>query len=83
MAMVAAGADRQEAHEWLRQNSLQAWQQIRGGAENPLQRLVVEDARVGNYLTTEQIVDLMDVSSHTGTASVRARAYAQEIRDTF
>lgn len=83
MAMVAAGADRQEAHEWLRQNSLQAWQQIRSGAENPLQRLVVEDARVGNYLTTEQIVDLMDVSSHTGTASVRARAYAQEIRDTF
>lgn len=83
MGMVAAGADRQEAHEWLRQNSLQAWQQIRGGAKNPLQHLVVEDARVSHYLTKEQIVDLMDVSLHTGTASARARGYAQEIRDTL
>ena len=82
MAMVAAGADRQEAHEWLRQNSLQAWQTIRSGSENPLQHLVSEDTRIGNYLTAEQIVELMDVSSHTGTAAARARAFAREIRDT-
>jgi len=82
MTMVAAGADRQEAHEWLRQNSLQAWQTIRSGSENPLQHLVSEDTRIGNYLTAEQIVELMDVSSHTGTAAARARAFAREIRDT-
>jgi adenylosuccinate lyase len=83
MAAVAAGADRQEAHEWLRQNSLQAWQQLRDGAENPLQRLVLEDGRIGRYLTEAKIADLMNVSAHTGTASRRARALAQRIREVL
>jgi len=83
MAAVAAGADRQEAHEWLRQNSLQAWQQLRDGAENPLQRLVLEDGRIGRYLTEAKIADLMNVSAHTGTASSRARALAQRIREVL
>jgi len=83
MAAVAAGADRQEAHEWLRQNSLQAWQQLRDGAENPLQRLVLEDGRIGRYLTEAKIADLMNVSAHTGTASRRARALAQGIREVL
>ena len=83
MAAVAAGADRQEAHEWLRQDSLQAWQQLRDGAENPLQRLVLEDGRIGRYLTEAKIADLMNVSAHTGTASRRARALAQRIREVL
>lgn len=80
MALVAAGADRQEAHEWLRQNSLQAWQHVREGGQNSLQELVSGDARIGEYLTAQQIAGLMDVSSHTGTASARATAFAQEVR---
>lgn len=83
MAMVSAGADRQEAHEWLRQNSLRAWEQVRKGEPNPLGQLLTEDERIRDFLTAEQITDLMDVSSHTGTAEVRARALASEVRTTL
>jgi adenylosuccinate lyase len=78
--MVSAGADRQQAHEWLRQDSMQAWEHIRRGVENPLVRLIIEDDRIRSYLTEEQIVELMDVSTHTGTASERARNLAEEIK---
>ena len=80
MALVAAGADRQEGHEWLRQNSLQAWQQVRSGMENPLSRLIGEDERIRHFLTAEEIIDLMDVSTHTGTAAIRARDLAEAIK---
>jgi len=83
MAMVANGADRQQAHEWLRQDSLQAWEYVRRGDENSLQRLVNEDERIRHYLTEEQIVELMDVSTHTGTAAIRARNFAEEIKATL
>ncbi|MCA9864896.1 MAG: adenylosuccinate lyase, partial [Anaerolineales bacterium] len=36
LAAVRQGADRQEAHEWLREASLQAWAAVRQGADNPL-----------------------------------------------
>jgi adenylosuccinate lyase len=83
MAAVAAGADRQEVHEWLRQDSLQAWHHIRDGVENPLQRLVLEDVRIGRYLTETQIADLVNVSAHTGTASRRASELAERIREVL
>jgi adenylosuccinate lyase len=82
LAMVSAGADRQQAHEWLRQESLLAWEMVRSGSTNPLQRLVTENEHVRQYLPEEQITELMNVSTHTGTASIRARTLAREIRET-
>ena len=82
LAMVSAGADRQQAHEWLRQESLLAWEMVRSGSTNPLQRLVTENEHVRQYLTEEQIAELMNVTTHTGTASIRARTLAREIRET-
>jgi adenylosuccinate lyase len=83
MAVVFAGADRQEAHEWLRQNSLRAWEHVRKGENNPLPQLLTEDEHIRDFLTAEQINGLMDVSNHTGTAAARARALAKEIRKTL
>jgi adenylosuccinate lyase len=80
MGLVAAGADRQEAHEWLRENSLNAWQAIQDGSQNPLQQLLIDDGRIGNYVSAEEIATLMEISSHTGTASDRALALAQQIK---
>lgn len=80
IALVAAGANRQEAHEWLRQASLRAWRQLEQGAEeNPLIELVVSDLRVLAHLSAEQVRDLMDARAHVGTAPQRARAMAQTI----
>ena len=83
MALVTAGAGRQEGHEWLRLLSLQAWETMQAGDENPLPRLLEGDEQVTNYLTIHQIRDLMDSSTHTGTAALRAAAYAETVRRTL
>jgi adenylosuccinate lyase len=78
MALVAAGASRQEGHEWLRAASLRAWEAVRlGAAENPLVELLLADEEIGRYLTAEQVRTLMEAKGHVGTAGVRAAEYAR------
>jgi adenylosuccinate lyase len=83
MALVEAGAGRQEAHEWLRQVSLQAWAMVQDGKDNPLARLLEKEERISRYLAVEQIQSLMDSTTHTGTASSRALALAEAIRKSI
>ncbi len=83
MALVAAGASRQDAHDWLRQVSLQAWAAVQDGKDNPLPRLLAEEKRISRYLTADQIFSLMDSTTHTGTAESRAVALVKEIRETI
>lgn len=78
-ALVVAGVDRQESHEWIRQASLLAWEAIREGHDNPLQDLLAADENINPYLTPVEISELMDVSTYTGTAGERAATFAQEI----
>lgn len=80
MALVVAGASRQEGHEWIREASLRAWAAVQQGAENPLLEWLLADERIGRYLTAEQIRDLMQVEGYAGTAAGRARAFAQVVR---
>ncbi len=79
MATVRAGADRQEAHEWLREASLQAWEAVRRDEANPLVDLVAADGRIRAYLPAEGIRELMDASRYVGTAAARARELAATI----
>jgi adenylosuccinate lyase len=82
MALVAAGASRQEGHEWLRESSLQAWEALRNGTEeNPLARLLVEDGRIRGWLSAETLTTLMQANDHTGTAPQRARRFAAFLRE--
>lgn len=82
MALVAAGASRQEGHEWIREASLQAWAAMREGTgqENPLVAFVAGDRRILEYLAAAEVRRLMDATGHTGTAAARARAFAQTVR---
>ncbi len=80
MAAVRAGADRQLAHEWLREASLQAWAAIRQDAPNPLVELVASDTRLTGFLSTDTVRVLMDAGGYVGTAAARARALAMAIR---
>jgi len=81
MRAVAAGADRQEAHEWIREASLEAWQALREGASaNPLPDLLTADRRLASYLPGEQIRTLMDAGAYVGTAGERALTLAQDVR---
>ncbi len=80
MALVAAGADRQEAHEWLRRASLEAWDAIRNGWDNPLAELLVADERIAAHLGENQIRQLMEAKAYVGTAGERAAAFVEELK---
>ena len=80
MAAVRAGADRQLAHEWLREASLQAWEAIRQDAPNPLIELVAADARLAAFLPADEVRALMDAGGYVGTAAERARALTAVVR---
>ena len=80
MAAVRAGADRQLAHEWLREASLVAWEAIRRDEPNPLVELVAADTRLATFLAADRIRSLMDAGGYVGTAAARAREMAITLR---
>jgi adenylosuccinate lyase len=80
MAVARAGADRQSLHEALRDASMQAWDAVSRGEDNPLERLIAEipevKQRVGSGLHR-----LMDPTLHTGLAAERAKEFARKLRE--
>ncbi len=80
MALVKAGADRQDMHERLRQHSLAAWPAVQSGAPNPLLDLLISDPAILAYLPPADLHRLMDASAHLGDAPQRALAMAKQIR---
>lgn len=80
MALVSAGADRQEMHERLRQHSLAAWAEMSRTGRNPLCEMLGQDEAITRYTGAARIGELMDVSPHIGDAPQRARRLAQMIR---
>ena len=84
MALVAAGASRQDGHEWLREQSLRAWQAVReGAAANPLHLYLSQDPRLLAFLSSDHILALMHAEDHVGTAPARALALAEAIRQAL
>jgi len=81
MALVAAGAGRQEAHEWIRQASLEAWPAVEQGRGNPLAELLAADPNITPFLSPDQVHLLMDAVDYIGTAGERAAAFAQTLRE--
>jgi adenylosuccinate lyase len=79
MALAKAGADRQEMHECIRVQAMQAWQALRAGNENPLATNLCLDEKILAFLDKDEIRRLMDAGSHIGNAAERARAMAQSI----
>jgi adenylosuccinate lyase len=81
IALVAAGGDRQQAHGWLREHSLAAWEAVRRGEPNPLVGLVIADERLTALLPADTMRALLTAEAATGTAEARARELAAQIRD--
>ncbi len=82
MALVSAGASRQEAHEWIREASLRAWAKMKEGKANPLVGILTGDSRILGYWGVGEVWGLMRAEGYVGTAVARARAFAQVIRGT-
>jgi adenylosuccinate lyase len=81
MALVKAGADRQEMHERLRFHAINAWKTISRERENPLTEDLCKDAELSEYLTEQEIRLLMSAHSHVGNAPERARALVKVIQE--
>jgi adenylosuccinate lyase len=82
MALVTAGANRQDAHEWLRRNSLRAWEALQETpGDNPLTDYLLADEDIGRYVGAAVIRELMDATAHVGTAVERARGLATAVRE--
>ena len=79
MALVKAGADRQEMHERLRDHAMQAWQVVQQGQPNPLIPALAADPAFQAYLPAAQIQTLLVVEDYTGIATQRAFDTAENI----
>ena len=83
MELGRRGADRQEMHEVIRQASLKAWAQVQEGGENDLDRTLMADKRILEYITPDEIASLLDADSYVGDAPRRTRIVAERIRRTL
>jgi adenylosuccinate lyase len=80
VALVKAGADRQQMHERLRLHAMQAWEAIQAGSPNNLAESVTADAAFQSYLPAHSLRSLLDARQHLGDAPQRARALAAVLR---
>lgn len=83
MASAKAGADRQQMHEHLREQSMAAWTGVAEGRANPLVENLSNSSILNQYLTPERIRALLDASGYLGAAPKRAREFAGFIRDAL
>jgi len=83
MALVKAGANRQNMHEKIREHSMQAWTAVQSGTANPLLNLMITDNEFLAYLTSNEIEESMSVTGYTGIAEDRAQELANTIREFF
>ena len=83
MTLVKKGANRQEMHERIRMHTMQAWETLRAGGENPLLASLCQDEELTRYLSADEIRTLMDARTHVGDAPARARALAHQIQQTL
>ena len=70
-------------HERLRLHSLNAWEAIQSGRENPLQEVLSQDTTLLRYLQPAQIREFLDVTSYQGLAPERAKKFATDILMRF
>ncbi len=81
MALVQAGADRQEMHERIREHALAAWAALSRGEPNPLADRLAADPEITRYLPPERVRALLDAREHLGAAPRWARRIAARVRE--
>jgi adenylosuccinate lyase len=80
MALSKAGADRQVMHERLRELAMSAWRSVESGQENPLTSMVSSEPDFLEFLSKEDLLELLNASHYLGNAPGRAKEMSQTIR---
>ncbi len=83
MALVKAGASRQDMHERIREHSLAAWAAVGAGEPNPLIDRLCADPAITQYVGAATARGLLDAGAYVGDAPGRARAMAAQARQTL
>jgi adenylosuccinate lyase len=82
MALGKAGADRQKMHERLRELAMVAWDSVGKGKDNPLVELIAQEPDFLEFLSGDQLRELLDAGQYLGDAPDRARELSQMIRES-
>jgi len=77
---VKKGSDRQKTHEMLREIAMLAWQEIQAGKVNPMAKQLRENKFLLEYISNEQMEELLKVDDHIGDASERAKQLVKIIK---
>jgi len=83
MAVVRNGGSRQEMHETIRGHAMTAWGAVWVGEPNPLADMLASDPEVLKYVEADKVRQLLDATSHVGSAPERARQMAETIRQAL
>lgn len=83
MALVKAGADRQEMHGRIRDHAMRSWQAIQVGQSNPLIQQISNDPCFQKYLTPSQIQGFLSVENYTGIAEQQAKKISTLVQETI
>ncbi|OGE26800.1 adenylosuccinate lyase [Candidatus Daviesbacteria bacterium RIFCSPHIGHO2_02_FULL_39_12] len=76
---VKKGADRQKMHEVLREISMEAWNQMHIGKDNPMESLLLENKEIKKYLKADEIRKLLNAKNHIGNATKKALELVNKI----
>jgi adenylosuccinate lyase len=80
VSSIRAGADRQKIHTLIRSHTLNAWQTLKEGQENPLTEDLCKEKELTKYLSKNEIRRLMTSKSSIGDAPERAKNLADDIQ---
>ena len=81
MELGKRGANRQDMHEVIREESLKAWAIVQQGGENPLLGYLLDNDEIKKYLTSDEVRELMDASHYTGDAEARCDLVLRRVQD--
>lgn len=81
MELVKKGANRQEMHEAIMENSMKAWNEVSKGNKNNLVMLLSNDKRVLKYIPKEKIENFFDPKDHIGIAKERVKKFLIKLKN--
>ena len=76
---VKNGANRQAMHELLRDLSIQAWEVVQAGKDNPMP-LLLDEPMLSQFIKPARLKELQNISRHVGDAPERARKLVEQIK---
>jgi adenylosuccinate lyase len=83
MALGKAGADRQEMHARLRRHTLETRAQVQAGQAQVLVDRILQDGEFLQYLSRQELGDLVDFRGYVGAAPRWSLRLADELRSAL